>query len=60
MRNFVATFSSRGNIEKGQVHINALSIVEAQDKFFEYLKKTDLYQHMWNLNLEIIEIKDSI
>ena len=60
MRNFLATYSSSGNLEKGQVHINAWDIVEAQDKFFDHLKTTGLYSHMWCLELKIVEITDSI
>lgn len=60
MKHFLANYSSDGNLEKGQIHIQAKNIVEAQNKFFDYLEKTELYGHMWNLNLNIVEIKDSI
>lgn len=60
MRHFLATYSSDGNLEKGQIHINAVDLVEAQNKFFDFLKNTELYRHMWSLNLKMVEIKDSI
>lgn len=60
MRHFFAIYSSEGNSEKGQIHITAKNIVEAQDKFFDFLKTTNLYQHMWSLHLKIVEITDSI
>ena len=60
MRNFVATYSSERNLFKGQVHISASSIGEAQDKFFEWLKKQSVYPHMWNMYVDFTEIGDSL
>jgi hypothetical protein len=57
MRYFVANYSSEGNSDKGTVWISADSIVEAQNKFFDHLKTTNLYQHMWKLSLVIEETK---
>ena len=51
---FVARYESPVNYDKPKdVFIQANSIVEAQDKFFEYLRTTELYSHMWKLNVEI-------
>jgi hypothetical protein len=60
MRNFVATYKSERNLFKGQVHISALSIGEAQDKFFDWLKKQSVYPHMWNISVDFVEIGDSL
>jgi hypothetical protein len=60
MRNFVAAYSSERNLFKGQVHISASSIGEAQDKFFEWLKKQSVYPHMWNMYVDFTEIGDSL
>ena len=57
---FIARFSSEGNLEKGTVYIQAKNIKDAQDKFFDYLKTTQLYQHMWNLTLSIEEVEEPI
>ena len=55
MKTYSATYSSVGNFDSGDVIIKAHSIVEAQDKFFAWLKTKDLYQHMWQLNMTIRE-----
>jgi hypothetical protein len=60
MRNFVATYNSDRNLFKGQVHISAVSIGEAQGKFFDWLKKQSVYPHMWNLSVNFEEISDSL
>jgi len=60
MRNFVATYNSDRNIFKGQVHISAVSVGEAQDKFFDWLKKQAVYPHMWNIYVNLEEIGDSL
>jgi hypothetical protein len=55
---FVAKYSSAGNIEKGEVVIEAKNISDAQDKFFVWLKGKPLYQHMWKLNVKFREVED--
>lgn len=60
MRDFIATYHSPGNLEKGEIHIRAIDLTNAQDKFFDFLKTTNVYPHMWKLNLEIKEIDNSI
>lgn len=57
MKYFVANYSSLGNTGGATVWIKAKNIAEAQDRFFDYLKTTPLYQHMWRLNLEIEEVE---
>lgn len=58
MKHYIAKYESKGNhLEHTEVFIKAETLVEAQDKFFLYLKNTPLYSHMWRLNLEIREIQ---
>jgi len=54
MRKFVATAESQGNIWNKTVVIHAYDIVEAQDKFFAWLKKQEVYTQ--KLSLEIEEV----
>jgi hypothetical protein len=60
MRNFIVTYTSERNLFKGQVHISAVSVGEAQDKFFDWLKKQAVYPHMWNISVNLEEIGDSL
>ena len=56
MRTFNVEWSSPKNIiDKTRVVVRAESLVEAQDKFFAWLKKHPVYQHMWCLNMEMSE-----
>jgi hypothetical protein len=57
---FVAKYSSAGNVENGEVVIEAKNISEAQDKFFVWLKDKPLYQHMWKLNVEFREVEEIV
>lgn len=54
-RTFIAEASSPGNAWKGKVVIRAANIVEAQDKFFAWLRKQEVYTHMWKLHMDIYE-----
>jgi hypothetical protein len=60
MRNFIVTYTSERNLFKGQVHVSAVSVGEAQDKFFDWLKKQAVYPHMWNISVNLEEIGDSL
>lgn len=61
MKNYVVTYNSEDNInDQKPLHIQAKSLVEAQNRFFEYLKTTDLYKHMWQLSVQFEEIGPSI
>lgn len=60
MRYFQASYTSPGNAEVGLVYIDAEDLVEAQDKFFAYLKTRPVYPHMWKLNLTITEIQEIV
>ncbi|WP_461533467.1 hypothetical protein [Sinomicrobium sp.] len=59
-RVYVAKYTSEGNVENGEVVIEAKNISEAQDKFFVWLKDKPLYQHMWRLNVEFREVEGII
>jgi hypothetical protein len=57
MRAFLFDYESAGNIESGMVVVNAEDLVEAQDKFFAWLRTQPLYSHMWNLAVVAKEVK---
>lgn len=58
MKHYLVKYKSDGNlIENKQLYVGpCYDIVEAQDKFFDWLKKQDLYKRMWKLNVEFEEI----
>lgn len=60
MRHFIVYYSSESNIFNGTVHVAALMPSDAQDKFFRWLREQPVYAHLWNLNFEMKEIKNSI
>lgn len=56
MKTFEVEWTSPGNITiKKRLIIRAEGIVQAQDKFFDWLKKQPVYEHMWCLNLQICQ-----
>ena len=55
MKTYRFSYSSQGNFEKGDVHINACSILEANTKFFDWLIKQQLCTHMWQLSINVVE-----
>jgi hypothetical protein len=59
-RHFVASYTSDGNCDTGEIHIAASSIAEAQDKFFAHLRSLPVYQHLWRLNVVFREVSESI
>lgn len=60
MRTFGFKYESKGNLESGTVVVRAESLVEAQDKFFDWLRKSPLYKHMWNLSVQCTEYDDYV
>lgn len=56
MRRFLAKATSPGNLWEGEVIIEAKTLDEAQNKFFEWLKKEPVYSHMWRLNVTLEDI----
>lgn len=59
MRKFLALATSQGNVWQGKILIQAADLAQAQDKFFAWLKTQEVYPHMWRLNLEIQEVKQT-
>lgn len=57
---YLVNYLSKNNIFEGKVVISAKNLVEAQDKFFDWLKKQPVYQYMWNLSISIEEIKEGV
>lgn len=53
---YLFTAQSTGNVFKASIAIEANSLVQAQDKFLDWLKKQPVYQHMWNLTFECKEL----
>lgn len=53
MKAYIVDWSSSRNVDKGTVVVTANTISEAQDKFWEWLKKRPVYQHMWILTFSI-------
>ena len=57
MKLYIFDYSSEGNIFSGEICIEAEGLVEAQDKFFDWVKKQKTYQHMWRLSFRAREVK---
>jgi len=60
MRNFIITYESSACIFKGILHVQAMTVAQAQDKFFEWVKSQKTYPHLWQLSFELKEIKGSL
>lgn len=56
MRIFEVVWSSSGNCDNGKVIVKADSLVEAQNKFWSWLQKRPVFEHMWNLTFQFAEI----
>ena len=50
-RLFVANYYSKDNLFEGELAVFAEDLVEAQDKFFDWLRKDPVYSHLWNLTV---------
>lgn len=55
MKTYKFSYSSEGNFENGDVHVNASSILEANTKFFNWLIQQQLCTHMWQLSIKVVE-----
>jgi hypothetical protein len=53
-------YVSQDNIFKGQIHISAMTVSEAQDKFFKWLRDQHDYAHLWSLEIKLVEIECSL
>lgn len=61
MKTFEVEWTSPGNIATDRkLIIRAESIVEAQDKFLDWIKKQPIYQHMWSLNFKLALVGELI
>ncbi len=56
MRIFTVQWSSAGNAESGTVVVKANNIVEAQNKFWAWLQNRPVFEHMWNLTFQFVEV----
>ena len=57
MKTYLVKYESQGNLAEGSMVVSAANLVEAQDKFLSWLKHQPLYQHMWRLSFEFVEIQ---
>lgn len=55
--NYVFEYSSTGNCFNGKKLIQAPNLVKAQDKFLLWLKRQEVYNHLWrfSFNVEVVE-----
>lgn len=60
MRHFTVSYSSANNVFKGVLHVEAMTISDAQDKFLSWLREQPSYAHLWQLSFEFIEIGASL
>ena len=56
MKTYLFTYESNDNYFRGKISIPADNLVMAQDKFIDWLKRQDVYQHLWRLSFEVEEI----
>ena len=60
-KTYLFTYFSKGNsTTRAKVSVKANDLVEAQDKFFEYLRQSTLYSHMWNIEITCELIESSV
>lgn len=57
MKTYLITYESKSNLFKGRLCIPADNLVQAQDKFWAWLRRQDVYQHLWRLEFDIEEIE---
>ena len=60
MRHFIVSYNSQNNMFKGVMHVEAMTISEAQDKFLNWLTKQQSYAHLYQLSFEFVEIGASL
>jgi hypothetical protein len=59
MKTFLCEYESVNNLFQGTAVIKAETLQAAQTNFLEWLKKQDVYPHMWRLTFSFKEV-DSI
>ena len=60
MRHFTVTYNSANNVFKGVLHVEAMTISDAQDKFLAWLREQPSYTHLYQLSFEFVEIGTSL
>lgn len=60
MRHFTVTYNSANNVFKGVLHVEAMTISDAQDKFLVWLRQQPSYTHLYQLTFEFVEIGTSL
>lgn len=58
MKTFIVNYKSEKNLFKGKKVIQAFELIEAQNKFLDWLKTQPVYSHLWQLNFEFEEIQE--
>lgn len=59
-KNFVCKYESESNLFQGSIFVQAGSIAEAQDKFFDWLRLQPVYSHMWRISTKFEEIEEAL
>ena len=60
-KTYLFTYLSKGNsTTRAKVSVKATDLVEAQNRFFDYLKQSSLYSHMWNIEITCELIENSV
>jgi hypothetical protein len=58
MKAYIVTWSSKGNVSDHKSKlIKAISLAEAQNKFWEYLQRKPMFTHLWNLTFQFEEVE---
>ena len=60
MRNFIVSYYSENNVFRGDVHVSAMTVAEAQDKFLIWLREQQAYPHLYHLSFNVQEIGESL
>jgi len=60
-KTYLFTYFSKGNsTTRSKVSVKAVDLVEAQDKFFSYLRQSSFYSYMWNIEITCELIESSV
>jgi hypothetical protein len=57
MKTYLVTYESKSNLFKGRLCIPASSLPDAQEKFWDWLKRKEVFNHLWKLEFDIEEIE---
>jgi hypothetical protein len=53
MNTYKITYESPKNLFKGELFTEAKNSPEAMSKFFQWIQKQDVWNHLWSLHVEI-------